>query len=105
MSAPYTRQQRELLSFIQKYQDEHGICPSYEEMKAGVGLKARSGIHRLIEALEERGAIRRLHYRARAIEIVKADPFEGIGSERLVAELKRRGWDVTITPMVKAMAA
>lgn len=105
MTPPLTQRQLSLLSYIQEYQDKHGISPSFQQMANALGLKSKSNIHVLIEGLEDRGAIRRFHGRARAIEIVKQDPFDGIGSERLVAELKRRGWDVTITPMMKALAA
>ncbi|MCX7889873.1 MAG: transcriptional repressor LexA [Rhodobacteraceae bacterium] len=66
-----TRKQLELLDFIQKRMAEDGVPPSFDEMKAALDLKSKSGIHRLITALEERGFIRRLAHRARAIEIVR----------------------------------
>lgn len=66
-----TAKQHELLHFIQKKLDASGISPSFEEMKEALGLKSKSGIHRLISALEERGFLRRLPNRARALEIVK----------------------------------
>ena len=66
-----TRKQLELLDFIQKRTDRDGIPPSFDEMKEALDLRSKSGIHRLITALEERGFIRRLAHRARAIEIVK----------------------------------
>ncbi len=65
-----TAKQRELLNFLMKYQAEFDHAPSFEEMKEAIGLKSKSGIHRLVSALEERGHIRRLANRARAIEIV-----------------------------------
>ena len=65
-----TAKQRELLNFLQKYQAEFDHAPSFDEMKDAIGLKSKSGIHRLVSALEERGHIRRLANRARAIEIV-----------------------------------
>ena len=66
-----TRKQLELLDFIQKRMDRDGVPPSFDEMKDALDLRSKSGIHRLITALEERGFIRRLAHRARAIEIVK----------------------------------
>lgn len=66
-----TRKQMELLDFIQKRMDADGVPPSFDEMKDALELRSKSGIHRLITALEERGFIRRLAHRARAIEIVR----------------------------------
>jgi repressor LexA len=66
-----TRKQYELLVFIHKHLNEHGISPSFDEMKAALGLKSKSGIHRLITGLEERGFIHRLPHRARALEVVR----------------------------------
>lgn len=66
-----TRKQLELLDFIQKRTNRDGVPPSFDEMKEALDLRSKSGIHRLITALEERGFIRRLAHRARAIEIVK----------------------------------
>ncbi len=66
-----TPKQYELLNFIHQRVRERGIPPSYDEMKEALGLRSKSGIHRLITALEERGFIRRLPHRARAIEIVR----------------------------------
>lgn len=66
-----TRKQIELLAFIQKRIQRDGVPPSFDEMKDALSLRSKSGIHRLVTALEERGFIRRLAHRARAIEIVK----------------------------------
>ncbi|WP_102224715.1 transcriptional repressor LexA [Acidimangrovimonas sediminis] len=66
-----TRKQLELLDFINKRLNADGVPPSFDEMKEALDLRSKSGIHRLITALEERGFIRRLAHRARAIEIVK----------------------------------
>ena len=66
-----TPKQQELLSFIQTRLDEGGVSPSFEEMKEALDLRSKSGIHRLINALEERGFIRRLPNRARALEVLK----------------------------------
>jgi DNA-binding IclR family transcriptional regulator len=65
-----TKQQKALLDFIKLRIDETCCSPSYDEMKEALGLHSKSGIHRLIVALEERGFIRRFAYRARAIEVV-----------------------------------
>lgn len=66
-----TKKQLDLLEFIQKRVQRDGVPPSFEEMKEALDLRSKSGIHRLITALEERGFIRRLAHRARALEIVK----------------------------------
>ena len=66
-----TRKQHELLMFINERIKEGGISPSFDEMKEALDLRSKSGIHRLITALEERGFIRRLPHRARALEILK----------------------------------
>ena len=66
-----TRKQHELLLFINRHLTENGVSPSFDEMKEALGLKSKSGIHRLITGLEERGFIRRLPHRARALEIKK----------------------------------
>ena len=66
-----TRKQLDLLEFIHKRVKRDGVPPSFDEMKEALDLRSKSGIHRLITALEERGFIRRLAHRARAIEIVK----------------------------------
>lgn len=66
-----TRRQLELLLFINTEINRDGVSPSYEEMRAAVGLKSKSGINRLVVSLEERGFIRRLSHRARAIEVLR----------------------------------
>jgi repressor LexA len=66
-----TKKQYELLIFINRRLSEGGVSPSFEEMKEALGLKSKSGIHRLIGGLEERGFIRRLPHRARALEVVR----------------------------------
>ncbi|WP_187429919.1 LexA repressor [Roseobacter fucihabitans] len=66
-----TKKQLDLLEFIQKRMQRDGVPPSFDEMKEALDLRSKSGIHRLITALEERGFIRRLAHRARALEIVK----------------------------------
>ena len=66
-----TKKQKNLLVFINKKIRSSGVSPSYEEMKNSLNLKSKSGIHRLISALEERGFIRRLPHKARALEVLK----------------------------------
>jgi repressor LexA len=66
-----TRKQHELLTFIDRHLKATGFSPSFEEMKEALDLKSKSGIHRLISALEERGFLRRRHHRARALEVVR----------------------------------
>ena len=66
-----TKKQKNLLLFINKKLRSSGVSPSYEEMKQALNLKSKSGIHRLISALEERGFIRRLPHKARALEVIK----------------------------------
>lgn len=66
-----TAKQQQLLAYIKTHLEQGGVSPSFEEMKEALDLKSKSGIHRLISALEERGFIRRLPNRARALEIMK----------------------------------
>lgn len=79
-----TKKQKELLLFINDRIKETGVSPSFDEMKEALDLASKSGIHRLITALEERGFIRRLPHRARALEVLKLP-------ESAVAEAKPRG--------------
>ena len=74
-----TRKQFELLRFILERLKETGVPPSFDEMKDALDLRSKSGIHRLITALEERGFIRRLPNRARAIEVIKLPETVGGG--------------------------
>ena len=71
-----TKKQKQLLNYIGTFQTRNGVTPSYEEMKDALALKSKSGIHRLILALEERGFVKRLAHKARALEIIK----EGIAN-------------------------
>lgn len=85
-----TRKQLELLDFIQKRMDRDGVPPSFDEMKDALDLRSKSGIHRLITALEERGFIRRLAHRARAIEIVKLpEALEKAAAQRAATAAQR----------------
>ena len=69
-----TKKQKELFDYLKEYMSNNQISPSFEEMKEAVNLKSKSGIHRLISSLEERGFIKRLKHKARAMEIVDKNP-------------------------------
>jgi len=77
-----TRKQYELLRFISERLKESGVPPSFDEMKDALDLRSKSGIHRLITALEERGFIRRLPNRARAIEVIKLPELAAASARR-----------------------
>jgi repressor LexA len=80
-----TRKQSELLTYIQARLAESGVSPSFEEMKEALALKSKSGVHRLISALEERGFIRRLPNRARALEILRMPEAQSASPAQLKA--------------------
>jgi repressor LexA len=86
-----TRKQHELLCFINDRLGEAGVSPSFEEMKDALELKSKSGVHRLISALEERGFIRRLPNRARALEILKLPEAVKDAGKAAVAGVKQVG--------------
>jgi len=77
-----TRKQNELLLYINRYLTEKGVSPSFDEMKEALGLKSKSGIHRLITGLEERGFIKRLAHKARALEVIRLPEDLGIGGRK-----------------------
>jgi repressor LexA len=100
-----TRKQLELLLFIDKTLRRSGISPSFDEMKQALGLRSKSGIHRLMLGLEERGFIRRLPHRARALEVLRLpqgrDGDSGsnvISDRRLTAARDRRGTRESMAP-------
>ena len=76
-----TKKQHELLLFLEERISQSGVTPSFEEMKNKVGLKSKSGIHRLISALEDRGFIKKLPFKARAIEILKSPNIKSNSSD------------------------
>jgi repressor LexA len=82
-----TRKQHELLLFIHQHLQKNGVSPSFDEMKDALTLKSKSGIHRLITGLEERGFIRRLPHRARAVEVMRL-PNDVEAAEAKAAEAK-----------------
>ena len=85
-----TRKQYQLLTFIHQTLRDTGISPSYDEMKVALGLKSKSGIHRLITGLEERGSIRRLPHRARALEVLRLP--ENLDFAPMLPEKHSRGF-------------
>ena len=92
-----TRKQHELLLYIDRHLKQTGFSPSFDEMKDALGLRSKSGIHRLISALEERGFVRRKHHRARALEVVQIPQIEAAAPATAVATA--RGAD-TFSPTV-----
>ncbi|MBD9596115.1 MULTISPECIES: transcriptional repressor LexA [unclassified Ensifer] len=86
-----TRKQQELLLFIHERMKESGVPPSFDEMKDALDLASKSGIHRLITALEERGFIRRLPNRARALEVIKLPEAYAAGQQQ-----PRRGFSPSV---------
>lgn len=84
-----TKKQNELLDFIHKRMAKDGVPPSFDEMKDALDLRSKSGIHRLVTALEERGFIRRLPHRARALEIVRLPESMVRNAEQDKAEVVR----------------
>ena len=76
-----TKKQHQLLLFLEERISQSGVTPSFEEMKNKVGLKSKSGIHRLISALEDRGFIKKLPFKARAIEILKSPSIKSNSSD------------------------
>ena len=93
-----TRKQAELLRFIHERLKEAGVPPSFDEMKDALDLRSKSGIHRLITALEERGFIRRLPNRARAIEVIKLPESvaHGMGSASGMGASRARGFTPSV---------
>jgi repressor LexA len=99
-----TAKQHELLLFIQRRLEATGISPSFEEMKDALDLKSKSGVHRLISALEERGFLRRLPNRARALEVIR-HPEDVTSGKRVPAAVNDRVSQVTMPPRTAPAAA
>ncbi len=91
-----TRKQYELLLFINRRLADGGVSPSFEEMKDALSLKSKSGIHRLISGLEERGFIRRLAHRARALEVVRLPEDTSVAGRRTAGPSDRSRFSPTI---------
>ena len=100
-----TRKQHELLCFIHDRLGETGVSPSFEEMKEALDLKSKSGVHRLISALEERGFIRRLPNRARALEVLRMPDKGGSNVVPLRAPAPTAANDVMEIPLHGRIAA
>lgn len=98
-----TPRQHQLLHFIHDYVTRHGVSPSFEEMRDSLELRSKSGIHRLITGLEERGYIRRLAHRARAIELLRAPPTSTEGPT--MAGSQRVGSNVVSAPFGRTRPA
>jgi len=97
-----TKKQRKLFEYLNKYILENGIAPSFEEMKSAANLKSKSGIHRLIISLEQRGFIKRLKHKARAMEITrKLDNNSPIASH-LTGQINNQ---ITSIPLLGSIAA
>ena len=102
-----TRKQHQLLIFINERLNATGVAPSFDEMKEALGLKSKSGIHRLISGLEERGFIRRLAHRARALEVLRLPEDTGVGAtlapfekpDRFAPQVIEGGRDNTARPI------
>ena len=97
-----TKKQHELLLFLEEKIAQSGVTPSFEEMKNKVGLKSKSGIHRLISALEDRGFIKKLPFKARAIEILKSPNIRSKSSENKIDTLDKH---IVELPVVGRIAA
>ena len=92
-----TKKQLELLTFLKNHLKKNDVPPSFDEMKDALNLKSKSGIHRLVSALEERGFIRRLPNRARAIEIIKTTAIEP-SIKRVTETLPQRQFSPNVIP-------
>ena len=107
-----TKKQKNLLLFINKKLRSSGVSPSYEEMKASLNLKSKSGIHRLISSLEERGFIKRLAHKARALEVIKLpetasanDIYNSFAPSVIKGGLDEEGIDKNEVPVLGKIAA
>ncbi len=103
-----TRQQRELLLFIHDRLKDGGVAPSFDEMKDALDLKSKSGIHRLITGLVERGYLRRLPNRARAVEVARLPEdmaSKGTSAPSMIQKITEKLADITTLPLVGKIAA
>ena len=95
-----TRKQNELLMYLSSYMGQHEVPPSFDEMRNALGLASKSGVHRLVSALEERGYIRRLANRARAIEVLKPS-----ATNPIVARAVEAATNLVTLPLLGRIAA
>ncbi|MGO2958328.1 MAG: transcriptional repressor LexA [Acetobacter sp.] len=104
-----TRKQHKLLLFIDSHLKQTGFSPSFDEMKEAMGLRSKSGIHRLISGLEERGFLRRHHHRARALEVIQlpemTDPSENLPSNVIRGDFSRSSAPPHKIPLYGRIAA
>src|SRR5687767_10044889 len=104
-----TRKQHELLLYINERLSEAGVSPSFEEMKEALDLKSKSGVHRLISALEERGFIKRLANRARALEVIRMPETKSgaaaVGAGASTVKVPRAANDILDIPLHGRIAA
>jgi repressor LexA len=113
-----TQKQLQLLEFINSRTQKDGVSPSFDEMKEALDLRSKSGIHRLITALEERGFIKRLAHRARAIEVTKMPGSQTTGSNNFAPkvfegsrlshpgkEISSNNYNINSLPMMGRIAA
>ena len=98
-----TAKQRDLLVYIHEHMKNSDIAPSFEEMKDALGLKSKSGIHRLISALEERGYIKRLAHRARALEVIKLP--DGLAPKAIAPAMPSNDGEMVTVPLHGKIAA
>lgn len=96
-----TKKQHDLLVYLDQTFKQQGICPSFDEMKNYLGLKSKSGVHRLLNELEGRGFIRRLHNKARALEVISLPAFR----EDVIGELSVSNDNVIEIPLCGRIAA
>ncbi len=97
-----TQKQYQLLLFINKTLKETGCCPSFDEMRQAVGLKSKSGIHALITALEDRGFLRKLPHKARALEVVKLPKIKPVSEKKEVVAQETNGAQIPLYGKVAA---
>lgn len=83
-----TKRQGELLAYLAEQVQDHGLIPAYDQMAKALGIASKSGVHRMVLALEERGFIRRIPHRARAIEIIKTPKTEATDDSWAVSAAK-----------------
>lgn len=100
-----TQKQHQLLIFIDKRLKETGVSPSYDEMKEALKLKSKSGIHRLIAALEERGFLRHLPFRARALEVLKLPEVDIKSTSNIIASTFQSDSVEQVIPLYGKIAA
>ena len=98
-----TAKQQQLFDFIEKRITDTGVSPSFDEMREAVGLKSKSGIHRLMQSLTERGFVRQLKNKARALEIVKTSAFDA--AKDIVRNVSQTVSDMMTLPILGKIAA